>query len=68
MVVLTIDFLMCNFNVFFSNQSIFNCLITGASTAAVYMIGNKNEAHLKTNKNNSVELSIGSTPFDYTGT
>ena len=54
--------------VFFSNQSIFNCLITGASTAAVYMIGNKNGAHLKTNKNNSVELSIGSTPFDYTGT
>ena len=32
------------------------------------MIVNKNEAHLKTNKNNSVELSIGSTPFDYTGT
>ena len=41
MVVLTIDILICNFNGFFSNQSIFNCLITGASTTAVYMIGNK---------------------------
>ena len=28
----------CNFNTFISNQSIFNCLITGASTLLFYRV------------------------------
>ena len=39
----------CNFNAFISNQSIFNCLITGASTLPFFSNDNGNYNTILTN-------------------